>query len=203
MAATTHKMLDGNFLLSQIEAAALAGVTVITLFNWGNEPDPPPRAPNGAYPAREFGDWMRKHQTRKRGRGAGENYPFAPEGWRPATSKTPMKLPGLPVPEPAGDSKVDTEIRLNIARAEKVEMENMVAAGQLVPAADIESALGEMIVRVKNRLMRLPTALAALVLGDDDVYSIQGKLKDGINDALSEVSVDWKSVRAQDDSETN
>ena len=207
MAATTHKMTDGNFLLSQVEAAALAGVTVSTLTNWDKEANPPPRAPNKAYPAKEFGEWMRKHQVRKRGRGFGEHYPFAPEGWGQICAVPAPKMPGLPgvviQPTAQGESKTDTEIRLNIARAEKVEMENLVAAGQLVPVADIESALSQMIVRVKNRLLRLPVALATLVLGDDDVYSIQGKLKDGIYDALSEVSVDWKSTGTENDSETD
>jgi predicted DNA-binding transcriptional regulator AlpA len=202
MVATTHKFEDGNFLLSQREAAVLAGVTAVTLYNWDQEENPPPRTPTGAYPAREFGEWMRKRQITKRGRGFGENYPFAPEGWRPghATAK-PIRLPGLPgLPEPQADTtKTDTEIRVNTARAEKLEMENMVAAGQLVPVADVETGLSQMIVRVKNRLLRLPVALAALVLGDDDVYSIQSKLKDGIYDALSEVSVDWKSAGAEND----
>jgi hypothetical protein len=95
--------------------------------------------------------------------------------------------------KPRSTDKNEVEIRLKEAQALKIEMENQVTAGTLVPVAEIEPALGEMVTKVKNRLNKLPVALAPLVLGDDDLYSIQQKLRDGVNDALSEVSVDWKS----------
>lgn len=172
--------------MSQQEAACLANVEPATLARWGTEDNPPPRDPDGTYPARAFGMWMMKFQTRKRGGSTGDVFPFAPE-------PRPVKL-AMPDPfKPRSTDKNEVEIRLKEAQALKIEMENQVTAGTLVPVAEIEPALGEMVTKVKNRLNKLPVALAPLVLGDDDLYSIQQKLRDGVNDALSEVSVDWKS----------
>ena len=165
----------------------LANVEPPTLARWGQEDDPPPRDPDGSYPARAFGMWMMKYQTKKRGPGPVDNYPYAPE-------PRPVKL-AMPDPFKAGKStdKNEVEIRLKEAQARKIEMENEVTAGTLVPISEIEPAIGEMVSKVKNRLSKIPVALSPLVLGDDNLYSIQEKLRDGVNDALSELSVDWKS----------
>ena len=192
---SSHKIVNGTFPLTQLEAACLAGVESATLINWGRQENPPPRNTDGSYDARQFGEWMRKHQTRKRGPGRFDNYPFAPD---PVPK---MPEPGLGI-GPATD-KNTVEIRLKTAQAEKVEMENKVTAGQLIPVDEIEPALGDMITRVKSRLLKLPVALSPLVLGDDDLYSIQQKLRDGVNDALSEVSVDWKAGVVGDDEQAS
>lgn len=188
MKRTTHVIKNKSFPLSQQEAAMLANVEPPTLARWGQEDNPPPRDPDGTYPARAFGMWMMKFQTQKRGPGQGETRPYAPE---PRPVKFTMPEPFAP--RGRSTDKNEVEIRLKEAQALKIEMENQTTAGTLVPVAEIEPALGEMVMKVKNRLNKLPVALAPLVLGDDDLYSIQQKLRDGVNDALSEVSVDWKS----------
>lgn len=185
---SSHTILNKTFPLSQQEAAILANVEPTTIARWGQEDNPPPRDPDGSYPARAFGMWMMKYQTKKRGAGPVDHYPFAPE---PRPVKITMPEPFAP--RGRSTDKNEVEIRLKEAQALKIEMENQVTAGTLVPVAEIEPALGEMVTKVKNRLNKLPVALAPLVLGDDDLYSIQQKLRDGVNDALSEVSVDWKS----------
>lgn len=131
---------------------------------------------------------MMKYQTKKRGPGPVDVFPFAPEP-RPVK----LTMPDPFTPKSRSTDKNEVEIRLKEAQALKIEMENQMTAGTLVPVAEIEPALGEMVAKVKNRLLKLPVALAPLVLGDDDMYSVQQKLRDGVNDALSEVSVDWKS----------
>lgn len=196
---SAHTIRNKSFPLTQIEAAVLANVEPTTLAKWGGDENPPPRDPGGTYPAREFGMWMMKHQTRKRGQGSIDHYPYAP-------------VPILKMPDPAKltirspgglETKAEAEQRRTSAQADKFEMENAVMAGTLVPVDQIETALANMIVNVKNRLLKLPVALAPLVLGDDDMYSIQQKLMDGVRDALSEVSVDWKSGVSDDAENSN
>ncbi len=184
---SSHVIKNRSFPLTQDEAACLANVDPITLGRWGAEDNPPPRDPDGSYPAKEFGIWMMKYQTRKRGPGSVENYPYAP------APKMVMPLTQPPATLTDRQSKQFEEIRRTAAQADKLEMENKVAAGQLIPIEEIEPALSEMVARVRNRFLKLPVALATLVLGDNDVYSVEQKLRDGVRDALSEVSVDWKS----------
>ena len=176
--------MNRSFPLNQKEAAILSNVDPATLARWATEENPPPRDPDGSYPAREFGMWMMKHQTQKRGPGTGDPRPYAPQ--------TMLKMPDPSAPGRSTD-KNEVEIRLKEAQSVKIEMANAVMAGTLIPIEEIEPALAEMVVTVKNRLLKLPVALAPLVLGDDDMYSIQQKLMDGVRDALSEVSVDWKA----------
>lgn len=183
--------------MSQQEAACLANVAAETLLKWEKEENPPPRNPDGTYPARDFGMWMMRYQTRKRGPGAQPTYPYAP------VEKLKMPDPFAPPRGAKSTDKNEVEIRLKEAQALKIEMENQVTAGTLIPVAEIEPALAEMVSRVKNRLGKLPVALAPLVLADPDMYSIQQKLRDGVNDALSEVSVDWKSGNADDVEQTD
>lgn len=185
---STRIVLNKSFPLSQVEAAMLSNVEPETLTRWAREENPPPRDPDGTYPAREYGLWMMKVQSVRRGPGRGDNRPFAPIN--PVTIQKPS--------DPENENKLEAETRKTIAQADKLEMENAVAAGLLIPAAEIEPALGEMVSKVRNRMLKLPVALAPLVLGDDDLYSIQQKLRDGVNDALSEVSVDWKSGVSDD-----
>ena len=184
---TPHTIRNKSFDLNQLEAACLANVEPVTLGRWGNEENPPPRNPDGTYPARDFGMWMMKYQTRKRGNGPADNFPFAPE-------PRPVKLT-MPDPFRAKSTdKNEVEIRLKEAMALRIEMENQTTAARLVPISEVEPVIAEMIATAKNRLLKLPVALSPLVLGDDDLYSIQQKLRDGVNDALSELSVDWKST---------
>lgn len=164
----------------------LANVDPITLIKWDREENPPPREPDGKYSARDFGMWMMKYQTQKRGPGRVDNYPYAPP------PKVSMSMPD-PFKAAKDESKNEVEIRLKQAQAAKIEMENQMTAKTLIPVADIEHALAETISRVRSRFLKLPVALSPLILGDVDVYSIQQKLRDGVNDALAEMSVDWRS----------
>jgi hypothetical protein len=184
---STRVIKNRSFPLNQKEAAMLSNVDPATLARWSTEDNPPPRDPDGSYPAREFGMWMMKYQTQKRGSGLHDPRPFAPA--------VILKMPDPRTVTMRGKStdKNEVEIRLKEAQALKVEMENATTAANLIPIEQIEPALANMVVTVKNRLLKLPVALAPLVLGDDDMYSIQQKLMDGVRDALSEVSVDWKS----------
>ena len=41
-------------------------------------------------------------------------------------------------------------------------------------------------------MLRLPSAVAPLVLGEDDQIVIQETIEDMVRDALSEMSADWR-----------
>ena len=75
--------------------------------------------------------------------------------------------------------------------ANKLEMENAVRSGQLIEASHVTAAIQDMIMRSKARLLRLPTSLARLLVGQTDMITVQNKIEEGIRDALTELSVEW------------
>lgn len=196
---------NGVLVISQHAAAEFLGVTTQTLIRWSKEPDAPPRTDDGWYPVREIGLWARKVMVTKQSKVGSANpiYSYAPEGWGPK----PKALP--PVPRGDNDAGVAipedlkaAERRYKAAQADKIEMEMAVSRGELILAADVMHAWQLILVRVKTRLLKLPTTLAPLIIGDPDLYSVQNKLKEGVADALSEASVDWRETQqASDDDE--
>lgn len=183
---------DGLLVMSQHVAAEFLGITTATLIRWSKEPDAPPRTSDGWYPAKELGFWARRVQvTKTTGRGVGAVYAYAPEGWGPKPVVNPApNLDGVAI-----EDRNAAETRLKIAQANKIEMELAVASGELIVASDVMSAWRMILVRVKTRLLKLPTTLAPLIIGDPDLYSVQSKLKEGVADALSEASVDWREIQ--------
>ncbi len=181
MTEKLEKVADAPLTLAQM--ATLCGVTVATITNWLKEDNPPKRR-DGKFYLSDAGEWIRKHQVAKEGRG---NYPYAPPGWGPY-SKVVQNDPDMP------ENRAAAETRLKIAQANKIEMENDVAAGKLIPVDEVSDAWRTILSRVRTRLLKLPTTLAPLVFGDPDMLSVQSKLKEGVNDALSEASVDWRDT---------
>lgn len=181
MAEKLEKIADAPLTLAQM--ATLCGVSSVTLSKWLHDADAPPRR-DGKFYLSDAGVWMRKVLIAKEKAG---RYPYAPDGWGPY-SKVIHDDPDLP------ENRAAAETRLRIAQANKVEMENDVTAGKLIPVDDVSDAWRTILSRVRTRLLKLPTTLAPLVFGDPDVLSVQAKLKEGVNDALSEASVDWRDA---------
>lgn len=77
--------------------------------------------------------------------------------------------------------------------ANKLEMENAVRAGRLIEAGHVTAALQDMVMRSRARLLRLPATLARLLVGQTDMVQIQNQIETGIRDALTELSVEWRS----------
>lgn len=174
--------------LSNPQAAALLGVSTGTLNNWMNEPGSTlKRREDGKLYISDLGEWVRKVQVTKPASGRGRNrYPYAPPGWGPNR----IDEDGDPVV--ITEDKNSVEIRLKTAQAEKVEMENQVTAGTLIPIDKCMTAWKLILGRVRSRLLRIPSTVAPLVHGDPDVLSIQQKLKEAVYDALSEAAEDWR-----------
>lgn len=159
------EVIGGDFLLTQEAAGVLANVSVQTMKKWEKQDNPPPRNADGSYSAKEFGPWLSTHR-----------------GHRKA---------GAPGHVGRGN-RDEAEIRLKEAQASKVERENSVAEGLLINAQDADTAWQNILMRVRGRLLKIPTGLATLLVGDNDVHSVQSKLKDAVYEALSELSEDWK-----------
>lgn len=178
-------VIDGRTLINQQLAADLCGVSCTTFVRWHDEENPPPRDPaTGLYYVKEMGEWIRKKQVLKLGRGG--NYQYAPEGWGPKEKRS------------VGGGEVDpldktlAEVRLKTAQAEKVEMENKVVAGELIRMSEVESTWQKILTKVKTKILKLPTTSAILVMGDPDLYSIQAKLETAVRDALVDLVDDWR-----------
>lgn len=183
-----------DIALTMSQVAALCGVVVGTVHSWmGDGPGDLKRNADGKLTLSIVGEWIRKHQITKTSAGRGRTkYPYAPEGWGPAPTED--ELNGM-LP-----TKNDVDIRLKKAQALRVEMENDVTAGNLIPVDECMTAWRTILSRVRIRLLRIPTTLAPLVHGDPDMLSIQSKLKEGVNDALSEAAEDWREeIKEADD----
>ena len=156
---------NGDFTLTMAAAAIMANVSEQTFMKWRNQPEPPPRLDDGSYSARAYGLWLSEHRGKKR---AG----------RPSSPETV-------------DVK-NAETRLKVAQAEKVERENRVAEGELISVEDAMSTWQDILMRVRGRILKLPTSLAPILVGKDDVHEVQQILKETCHDALAEASEDWR-----------
>ena len=195
-------------LLDLATVATLAGVEENTIVRYNQAGEGPPRDPEtGKYPARELGEWLRKEFIKRPGRGSKPDrplYPHGPAGWGPLSAAKP--IPRLPSLDDSDTSvspldKTVAEVRLKTAQAVKVERENEVEAGRLIPVDDVEAAWSTILDRVKRRLRQLPSGTAMLVLGDADLYSVQGKLQKAVDKALIELSERWQDDKADDEGE--
>lgn len=168
------QVVDGDFALTQGTVAILCNCSIPTLNKWHKEANPPPRNSDGSYSAKAIGKWLAEEKPRKRG-------------------------PGRPPENPADPSMADAEKRLKVAQALKLERENAVAEGLLMPIDKIERIWQDILMRVRSRMLKIPSTLAPIVLGDADPFSIETKLKDAVYDALSEASDDWRDGVESDD----
>ena len=82
--------------------------------------------------------------------------------------------------------------RKNKELADKTALENEVRRGELIETDVVEAAWTDILARVRARMLRLPSAVAPLVLGEDDQIVIQETIEDMVRDALSEMSADWR-----------
>lgn len=196
----SHKLIehtDGKIYVSADTAAILCNTTKVTLINWRNMEHPVPYNDElHAYPLADLGTWIRTELLFKKGKGG--SYP-----WLPDLSRMPGRATMPTVDkQPARMDKNDADIRLKTLQADKVQIELQQVAGELIPVADVTQALTNMVMRVKTRLLKIPTAIAPLVVGMTDVYGVQERLEDGVREALDELSEDWQDGQDNDDGES-
>lgn len=178
--------------LSRNQAAELIGVSPQTLTNWANQNTGPPcDHPTSTYALSDLGRWIREEMIFMRGRGGG-GYPYMPERQRlmDALGAYPV-LPGLEE-EVRVTTKEEEDTRLARLKADKQELDNMERAGQLVRVDEVNRAWADILVKVKVRLLRIPSTMAPLVFAKKDVHQVQELLESGVSEALEELVDDWK-----------
>lgn len=179
---------DGTFLIPREVACQILGVDTSTFARWiKTKGITPPNMSSDMKMVRamNFAKWIREEMTQIRGPGRYENYPYMPEGWfRYVEEKND------------GPVTMDTEkLRKMSAEADKVERENAVSEGRLVPVEDVEQAWSDILARVRSRMMRVPSASARMVVGEDDMAKVTETIESFVRDALSEMSADWREKR--------
>ena len=193
MALKLIRHTDGLVYVTGDVAAIICDTTPLALQNWRKQENPPPFNDElKAYPLRELGVWVRTELLLKKGKGG--NYPYLPD-----TSKFPGHgvMPGTKQTTGRVD-KNQAEIRLKTLQADKVEMELRQTAGELIPVEDVTKALTDMVMRVKTRLLKIPTALTPVIFGLSDKFDVQKRLEEGVRDALEELSENWRNLEVDD-----
>src|ERR671913_163957 len=77
--------------------------------------------------------------------------------------------------------------RLAKEQADKLEMENAAARGELLPRGHVVSALQAVFARCRARLLSLPTKLAPLIVGEESPAVVQNRITQGVHEALEEL----------------
>src|SRR5687768_16967081 len=77
--------------------------------------------------------------------------------------------------------------RLAKEQADKLEMENAASRGELLPRAEVVSALQAVFARCRARLLSLPTKLAPLIVGEESPAVVQDRITAGVHEALDEL----------------
>lgn len=182
---------DGVFHMSATIAGLLCDANPITLNNWRKQQNAPPFNEDvKMYPVEALGRWIRQEMIFKPGRGGG--YPYLPDLTRlPGRGSMPTKVTGRQ--SQLGD-KNEAETRLKTLQADKVEIELKQISKELIPVDIVSDALIKMVLRVKSRLLQIPSTVAPLAVGNSDVYAIQKLIEDGVREALEELSSDWQDA---------
>ena len=197
----TSKWIGDRLVINLEIAAHLANVREAALLRYlkgeGDVPMPP-RRPDGWFDVMDYGLWLMKHHSRRRGAGRGVNYPYAPAGWTPPTD-SPRSTS-----EPTGaEGKNEVEIRLKMAQAIKIETEQAVTDGRLIEVEKIETAWTTLLQRVRAKMLRLPSSMAMLLAANSDPFVVQTMLDDAVRLALEELSTDWRDAPTPEDDEVS
>lgn len=147
------------------EAAAFVGCSYKHFFTMLNGDFPPPRLENKKFRSDQLGQWFREKIERD---------------LTPKQSDDPSKING-----------VHERARKDKESADKLALENQVRRGELVEASAIEAAWSMILMRVKTRLMSIPTTLAPLVAIEDDKAQCQDLLDERVREALTELATAW------------
>ena len=174
----------GLLLLTQEQAACFCGITARQFRVKITNNDPPPRdAVSGKYRSDELGQWVRRQEMIK----LTGNHMASREAHKGGPSDKHLLSPQ------------QQKARKDAAHAEKAEMENAVRRGELLELSTVQTAGVDMALRVRARLMRIPSAAAPLLLGVEDQIDIQEIVEDQIRDALTELSETWTVEEEEND----
>jgi phage terminase Nu1 subunit (DNA packaging protein) len=157
--------------ITQEQAAALVGVTHRHLARICVGPDAPPKLANAVgrahgFPVGPFGQWLRARIKAELGIGAdGE-------------AIDPQREKAL----------------LDRERRRQIEMANAATEGRLVDAGEVAQRWATVGNMLRQRLLAIPTRLAAQVAGMDDERAIRDAIKAEIYSALTELSANVETT---------
>jgi phage terminase Nu1 subunit (DNA packaging protein) len=149
--------------LRQEIAAALQGVTSRRLRQMDHEPTPPPRAEDGTYPVKAFGEWMRTRAVESFGvSNDGRVYDYSAE-----------------------------RARLTKAQADKTELEVAELRGELISTPKALIQVEAMVAAMRAKLLSLPTKVAAKIATTPEAMGeAQEAIRAEIYEALEEIASD-------------
>ena len=198
-ATAIAKRIDDRLVINLELASHIANVREAAMLRYvkgeGDVPMPPRRS-DGWFDAFDFGSWLMKHHTRRRGAGRGVNYPFSPAGW--TAPERPGAGDGI---ETVSGDKNEVEIRLKTAQAVKIETEQAVIDGRLIEVEKIEAAWVTLLQRVRTKMLRIPSSTAMILATNTDPFAVQTILEDAVRTVLEELSDDWRDAPSSDDDE--
>lgn len=148
--------------LNQDEAAAIYGKTSRRLRQLEASEDPPPRNPDGSYPLKEFGMWLRRRFMEETGvANDGKMYDLGAE-----------------------------RARLTKNQADKAELEVEELRGDLVRSSVIQFHWQAMVAALRSRLLGLPTTVATHIATPDKLQETQDLARTIVHEALNEIAGD-------------
>jgi phage terminase Nu1 subunit (DNA packaging protein) len=169
---------DQDTRLTIGEAAAICGVTYKTFASWRTSPFPPPETDEKDHKISgiALGEYIRERVHREYAKQRGEDLNGRLDG-------------------------AQEKARLSKLQADKVEMELAVRSKELIEIGQVKTAAFDMIMRCRARLLRLPSAITPLLIGQTDRVSVQNTIDTGVRDALNELSVAWEDTSDDADGE--
>ena len=84
--------------------------------------------------------------------------------------------------------RTDAGTRKDEAIAERYELEVAQRRGDLIPRAEVLAGMSAAFVRVRAKLLALPSRMAPVLLSMATATEVQEKLNDGIHEALGELA---------------
>ena len=96
-------------------------------------------------------------------------------------------------PEDAALDPNKERARLTHHQANIAALDEREKSGELVRRDDVVAEVSESIANCRAKLLTIPTKLASVVIGLDDVQSVRGALQAGIHEALDELYTQYVS----------
>lgn len=162
--AKDHRRETAVIELTAQQASLICGLSERQFLLRLHKDDPPPKNAKGLYHSEELGEWLRRQERLKLG----------------LEAEASGKL------DPAQE-----RARKDMEMADKYELDNKVRRGELIEASTVQTAAFDVVMRTRSRLLRVPSAVSPLVVGEDDRVTVQTTIDDAIRDALSELSGQW------------
>ena len=94
----------------------------------------------------------------------------------------------LPDPDGGHSASRDTRHKLLMLEVQIKEMDYAKERGQLVTIDKVQQDLASIVLEIKQRILQVPPRLAAEVIGEKDLVTIQDKIDRSLKDALVQLS---------------